>query len=575
MEGEAMIQLSYCTIGLLCLFLILVFSSEAAGKAWHVSQKELPGIMKEQQVRTISEAVSLVEPGDTVIIHNGIYRERVVIERSGLPDKPIKFWTAVGENVIVTGADRITEWQAEDANGSIFSTNWPHKFVPWNRNYTHPGDDYHLLIGRCEQVFVDGYALRQVLNLGKLSRGTFFADLDAQRLYAWAANNKKLSDKKTFAETSVREQIWTCKGNHIHVKGIRFRYAANRAQQGAAAFSGDHNVIENCVFEDTNAIGAQFTGQNAIVRNCIFQNNGQMGFGAGRAHDLLMTGCTICSNNTKGYSRGWEAGGNKIVLTRGAVIENSVFAENRGNGIWFDIGNEDNVVHNCLIANNEDAGIFYEISYGLHAHDNVIIGNGFAYHPDAWGAQAGISISSSSNCVIERNFLIGNKEGFNFREQKRSTPRIDRKESEPVWNHNHIIRNNVIAYNRDAQTWGWFDIRDNRHLPAREGQAKPDGLTLEKLSLTFKDNLYSPGPGQGLFNWGVTWQEHKKYGQLDDVRDALNLEQGSKVVEFIFKDFSDLDFRVPSDSPALQMGCCPRGSVPGVRLGILDEKNRD
>ena len=137
--------------------------------------------------------------------------------------------------------------------------------------------------------------------------------------------------------------------------------------------------------------------------------------------------------------RGWEAGGNKIVLTRGAVIENSVIVENRGNGIWFDIGNENNVVRNCLIANNEDSGIYYEISYGLHAHDNVIIGNGFAHHPDAWGASAGISISSSPNCVIERNLILGNKEGFNFREQVRSTLRIDKK-SEPVWNHDHIIR---------------------------------------------------------------------------------------------------------------------------------------
>ena len=46
--------------------------------------------------------------------------------------------------------------------------------------------------------------------------------------------------------------------------------------------------------------------------------------------------------------------------------------------IWFDIGDENATVRNCLIADNEDAGIFYEISYGLNAHDNVIVGNGFA-----------------------------------------------------------------------------------------------------------------------------------------------------------------------------------------------------
>ena len=138
-----------------------------------------------------------------------------------------------------------------------------------------------------------------------------------------------------------------------------------------------------------------------------------------------MTGCTVRNNNTKGFDRGWEAGGDKICLTRGAILENSIFVDNRGNGIWFDIGNEDCEVRNCLIANNEDAGIFYEISYGLHAHDNVIVGNGFAFTPGAWGATAGISLSSSPGCTIERNLILGNKEGFNFREQSRSTPRID------------------------------------------------------------------------------------------------------------------------------------------------------
>jgi len=129
----------------------------------------------------------------------------------------------------------------------------------------------------------------------------------------------------------------------------------------------------------------------------------------------------------------------------------------------------------------------------------------------------------------------------------------------------------VIAYNCDAQTWGWFDIRDSRHWPARDGKAKPSGLTLEKLSLAFNHNLYSTGPDQGLFNWGVPWQKHKKYRQLDDVRDGLNLEQGSKLVEIIFKDFSNLDFRVPVDSLAIKMHCYPRGEVPGVKLGTYHQ----
>jgi hypothetical protein len=546
------------------------FCARLDGRQWHVSQEKLTCIEQEKQVRTIGKAASLVEPGDTVIIHSGIYREKVDIEKSGLVQEPIKFQAAVGANVIMSGADRISEWAELQDEGRIYSTLWPYKFVAWNRHHTHPADDYHRLIGRCEQVFVNGYALRQVLERDKLTRGSFYVDLDDKRLYAWNYDNQDIKANRAKVEASVRDRILSVKGNHITIKGVRFRYAANRAQQGAVEFSGDHLTVENCTFEYTNASGAAFRGQDITVRDCTFQNNGQLGFGASRAHRLRMTGCSVRNNNIKGFNRGWEAGGNKICLSRGVLLENSTFVENRGNGIWFDIGNEDCTVHNCLIAFNEDAGMFYEISYGLHAHDNVIMGNGLASTPGAWGASAGISISSSPNCLIERNLLIGNKEGFNFREQTRSTPRIDGQKSEQVWNHDQIIRNNVIAYNRDAQTWGWFDISDNRHWPAKDGKAEPGGLTLEKLALGLRDNLYSTGPGQGLFNWGVTWQEHKKYRQLDDVRDALNLEQTSKSVEIIFKDFSGLDLRVPADSPALTMRCYPQGTVSGVRLGTFE-----
>jgi len=238
-------------------------------------------------------------------------------------------------------------------------------------------------------------------------------------------------------------------------------------------------------------------------------------------------------------------------------------------------------VRNCLIANNENAGIFYEISYGLYAHDNVIVGNGFAFSAAAWGANAGISISSSPNCLIERNLLIGNKEGLSLREQKRSTPLIGGG-SEPVWNRDLKVRNNVLAYNRDAQVWGWFDINDERHwpksmqegLPSRQSKADdsptdgpPGGSELKDLELTFEKNLYRPGLGQGLFNWGVTWKRHRKYADLDAVRRELAFERTGRLAGIAFRDFGRLDLRVPADSPAVAMRCYPEGDVPRVRLG--------
>ncbi len=569
--------------------ILLAVSLAAGAKAgvWHVTQKPLAGVDPDGQVRTVGEIVSRLKPGDTACIHGGVYREKVTIDASGQPERPIILQAAEGERVVLTGADRITDWTAVQGESGVYSTPWPHKFVGWNKSQAHPDDDYHRLIGRCEQVFIDGYLLHQVLERSQLSRGTFCADTDARLLYVQPAGNQDITGDKAMVEASTRDGILAIKGSYVTVKGICFRYAANHAQQGAVAFSGSHVLVENCTFEHTNASGAAFTGEETVVRNCTFQHNGQLGFGASRAHGLRMTGCTVRNNNTKGFDRGWEAGGDKICMTRGAILENSTFIENRGNGIWFDIGNEDCEVRNCLIASNENAGIFYEISYGLHAHDNVIIGNGFAFTPGAWGAAAGISLSSSPQCTIERNLLLGNKEGFNFREQTRSTPRIGNRKSEPVWNHDETIRHNVFAFNRDAQVWGWFDVADERHWPQSmqtnalvvtpSGVSSQDALTrtrptplsLEDLHLTLEGNLYWPGPGQGLFNWGVTWKTCRKYENVEAVQKELSLEQGSAVCEFHVQDYAALDCRVPSDSPALKMGCYPRGPVPGVLLGAL------
>jgi len=552
------------------LLALLIWTCPASARTWHVAPREIPQIASADQVRTVSAAVSRVEAGDTILIHSGAYRESVQIDKSGSADKPVTIRAAEGKHVVLTGADHLTDWTAVPGEPHVYVTDWPHRFITWNERHTHPHDEFHRLIGRCEQVFINAYPMRQVLARDKLARGAFFVDLDAKRLYVSPADDADLTGRRIMVEASSRSQILSVKGDHITIKGLRFRYAANRAQQGAVELAGDYLTVADCVFEYTNSSGATFRGEDITVRNCTFQHNGQLGFGASRAHGLHLTGCTCRNNSTKGFDRGWEAGGNKICLARDVILENSTFVENRGNGIWFDIGNEDCIVRNCLIAHNENAGIFYEISYGLRAHDNVIIDNGFAFSPGAWGAAAGISLSSSPGCVIERNLLIGNKEGFNFREQTRSTPRIGSRDSEPVWNHDQVVRHNVLALNRDAQVWGWFDMSDERHWPrAMQSQATPDGLSLESLKLALEGNLYGPAPGQGLFNWGVTWKKHKKYDNLSDVQQELSLTKASQVEAFAVQDFAALDFRVPPDSPALRMSCYPRGTVPGVRLGTL------
>jgi hypothetical protein len=546
-------------------------------------------------LKTISRAATLVKPGDRVTIGDGVYRESVVIKASGTRESPIVFEAAPLAAVVVTGADVVTDLRREEGEENIYSTPWPHEFLGWTKRRAHPDDEYHRMIGRAEQVHIDRYPLLQVLARDKLSRGTFFVDQPGKRLYFCDRSGQDILKAQSTVEASTRSVLWKCTGAHVRLRGVRFRYSANAAQQAAVEIGGDGDVMEDCVVERLNAAGALFRGAGIVARRCVFRDNGETGFGV-HATDFLMSECVCENNNVKNWDRGWEAV-DKVVLSRNAVFERCTFRDNRGCGLWFDIGNEDCTVRNCLLLNNEDAGIFYEISYGLHTHDNVIVGNGLAPRAEAWGANGGIALSSSPGCRVERNLLIANREGFQFREQARATPRIGgpEKTEVAVWNHDSTIRNNVIACNRDVQTAGWFGLADasfwpramqdkklGKPVPAAKPlpagtdvdrlSARPAGLSLETLRLDLADNLYAMKPGQRLVQWGCTWEKHENYSTIEEANRSLNLESGSRVADVEFADWNALDLRVPADSPILKMGCYPKGDVPGVRLGVIDHR---
>ncbi len=535
------------------------------------SNDDGPGSV-EQPWKTLAKAVATAGAGDVVVVGDGVYREELVVRASGAAGEPICFEAAPGAHVVLTGADRLTSWKKTADAGEIYSVPWPHKFIGWNPRMTHPDDEYHRLIGRCEQFIIDGYLQRQVLEQAQLAPGAFWVDIAGQRLEAWDIGGRDLNHVTT--EASARQEILRVEGNYVTVRGLHFRFAANMAQHGAVVLAGAHDVLEDCALEDMNASGATFSGEDEIARRCVFRDNGQLGFGANGAHRLLFTECVVENNNTKGFDRGWEAGGDKLVLTRGAVLERSRFARNRGSGIWFDIGNEGCVVRQCLIADNEDAGIFDEISYGLTASDNVITGNGFASTAGAWGAQAGICLSSSPGSVIERNLIIGNREGLDFREQKRTTPRIGQAQGSPeeaVWVHDETVRRNIIAFNRDAQIWGWFDVGDGRHWPAADTTAPANRqMTLEKLHLKFQGNIYYAAPGQKWFEWGTSWGRHMSYPTLEAFARGLGIDEASQALNPQFRDVNARDYRVSAAAMNALQECYPRQAVPGCLLGTGD-----
>src|SRR4051794_32153184 len=75
-------------------------------------------------LRRIDHAAQLAQAGDTVVVHEGVYREWVRPRRGGLSDRRrITYEAAAGEHVVVKGSEQITGWQPVD--GTVWTVSVP------------------------------------------------------------------------------------------------------------------------------------------------------------------------------------------------------------------------------------------------------------------------------------------------------------------------------------------------------------------------------------------------------------------------------------------------------------------
>lgn len=124
---------------LLALLLTMPYPSLAVERHVAVTGSDQGTGTEMAPFRTISKAVASLEPGDTVVIHKGVYRETVRPASSGTRDLPIRIIAAAGEDVVVSGADAVLgDWEPVGERARRVA-------LP-----THPG-----------QVFVDGLPMME------------------------------------------------------------------------------------------------------------------------------------------------------------------------------------------------------------------------------------------------------------------------------------------------------------------------------------------------------------------------------------------------------------------------------
>ena len=111
----------------------------------------------------------MAQPGDTVTVHGGTYRERVDPARGGTAAQPIVYRAADGEAVAIKGSEPITTWK--QGTGMVWSVTLPSTFFGTFNPYTAAVSGNYLVSGQWHhlgQVYLDDEALLKVQTEGEL-----------------------------------------------------------------------------------------------------------------------------------------------------------------------------------------------------------------------------------------------------------------------------------------------------------------------------------------------------------------------------------------------------------------------
>ena len=187
-------------------------------------------------LRTIQRAAELAQPGDTITVHEGIYRERVAPPRGGESDaKRIVYQAAPGEKVEIRGSEVVKDWVKVQEGvwkvvvpNSLFGTFNPFAdliqgdwFKPRDRQH-HTGATY--LNG---EWLAEAAAKDDVLKPAE-TLPLWFAEVGQDATTIWA-QFPGVNPNEQLTEINVRRTVfYPAKPgmNYITVRGFALRHAA-------------------------------------------------------------------------------------------------------------------------------------------------------------------------------------------------------------------------------------------------------------------------------------------------------------------------------------------------------------
>ncbi len=436
--------------------------------------------------RTIGEAAAKAQPGDTVLVHRGVYREHVAPERGGTAEAPLTFRAAHPGEVFVKGSD---VWKPEltQEGENVYSAPVPADGAefpnPFKRRLNAAGSDKNLPARPADgellpyslgQIFSDGVELRQSQTVSEVRRvpGSWIISADGSRLLLHFPAGT--DPKQSLLEITLRDRVFAPARRglgYIHLEGFVFEHCANQApfpQLGMVSTrSGHHWTIKNNLIRHAKTVGLDVGseywqggkipkttvedqklmrkgGHHLVTENRV-TGNGLSGIAGWSCTGTVISGNIVEGNNhlsLSTYECNWEEwGGIKLHEAAGARIEGNLVRFNGAHGIWIDNGYDQARITRNVVFGNLASGVFIELGAGSVLIDNNIIANTTPYSSTYPGH--GVYAHDASGVRVIHNLILANAGDGVYMHRV-----TDRKyHGKPVETSDEVILNNIFYRN--------------------------------------------------------------------------------------------------------------------------------
>ncbi len=392
--------------------------------------------------KTIGAASRVVQPGEKVMIHAGVYHETVCLQRGGTgPDRMIAFEAAPNERVVITATEEFLPaakpsagWHIPAIEGkvTVWMADLPETaFVAYNPFLARNAYEYLFHFGdrqdpdwmkrallRRGRVWFRGEPLKQVSFPCDLASqaGVFWVEEPGLRIHFRLPGDVAPVEP---LEITVREQTFAPREmglGFIRVAGLVLQNAADGLpipQRGSlSTCRGHHWIIENCTVDGANGVGISLGAESwdatetegmgyHIVRRNQIVNCGVCGIAGSRG-----VKSSLFENNRIefiGYldlERMYECAGIKFHFAENCLIRDNLFRNlKHAGGIWLDVDNVNNRISGNVFVNIETvtAAIYSEMNFERNLIDHNVI----------WDIR-GTGIHADCNeCVVIAHNLIG------------------------------------------------------------------------------------------------------------------------------------------------------------------------